>query len=105
MTKAAGQYLEGVGAVVGLAATAGFLVPQSRPGIWPALGATVLVQGPLGWWLIRSLGTERLLIVWGLGIGARVALMGAFGLIGAMLVVESVVLWLAQSAPPMIEVR
>lgn len=116
------RYLAGVGAVCALAATAGALVPASRPGVWLALAATVVIQGPLGWWLIRSLGTERLLRVWGVGIGARLALVALVGavvvpalewplaptlvslaaLLVAMLVVESVVLWLAQ---PAFEVR
>ena len=116
------RYVVGVGIVSALATTTGALVPAARPGVWLALAASVVVQGPLGWWVVKSLGTDQLIRVWGLGIGARLALLALIGavvvpalewplgptlvslaaLLGAMLVVEGVVLWLAQ---PAVEVR
>ena len=88
------------------------LVPQQEhPSVWVAVLASIVVQGPLGWWVIRSVGTRRFLMVWGLGLLARLLLIGlmavlvgpAFGLpatpllmtlaglLAALLLVEGVV--------------
>ena len=34
-----------------------------------------MVQGPLGWWLVRSLGTPGFVGAWVVGMAARVALL------------------------------
>jgi hypothetical protein len=39
----------------------------------------LVVQGPLGWWVVRAIGTERLQLVWAVGIAARFALVAACG--------------------------
>lgn len=88
------------------------LVPErEHPAVWVAVLASILVQGPLGWWVVRSVGTQRFLAVWGLGLLARLILIGlmavlvgpAFGLsatpllvtlaglLAALLLVEGVV--------------
>jgi hypothetical protein len=69
--------------VVALAAiAAGTIMPLSwRPGWWLALGMTLVVQGPLGWWLMISIGTERFLAVWALGILMRLAALALMGLV------------------------
>jgi hypothetical protein len=38
-----------------------------------AWGAAVgfVVQAPLGWWAVQSLGTERFIVIWGIGLLAR----------------------------------
>jgi hypothetical protein len=46
-------------------------------------GAAVglLLQTPLGWWALRSIGTERFLAVWGLGMLVRFTVVGIAGLV------------------------
>jgi hypothetical protein len=34
-----------------------------------------MLQGPLGWWLLRAIGTSRFLVVWGVGIATRVGVL------------------------------
>ena len=72
------------------------LVPeQEHLAVWVAVLASIVVQGPLGWWVVRSVGTQRFLMVWGLGLLARLLLIGlmavlvgpAFGLSAAPLLV------------------
>lgn len=72
-----GRYLAGLGLVVGAAAAVGAaLGPGVRAGVWLAAGLALVVQGPLGWWLVRSVGTPRLLAVWAIGMLARLILLG-----------------------------
>ena len=52
-----------------------------RRGLWTALGLALVVQGPLGWWLLRAIGTARFLRVWATGIAARVAVVGLTALV------------------------
>jgi heme A synthase len=80
--SAGARYLAAM-AVVSVAALAiGAVLPGAwRPGWWLALGLTLVVQGPLGWWLVVSIGTERFLAVWVLGILTRLALVALVGLV------------------------
>src|SRR5204863_162019 len=39
------------------------------------------VQGPLGWVLVGAIGTERFLLVWAVGIAARLAVVAAVALV------------------------
>lgn len=75
MTVAA-RYAAGV-AGVGLAAAllSAAMPPDGRGAVGLAAALAVAVQGPLGWWLVRSLGQSGLLRVWGLGMLARLALL------------------------------
>ena len=76
------RYLAVTAALATLSGGAGLVVPESwRAGWWLALGLTLAIQGPLGWWLMASLGTERFLGVWALGIFARLALVALAGLV------------------------
>jgi hypothetical protein len=52
------------------------LPPHSRAGWWPALVLGLVVQAPLGWWVIRSLGRPSFLAAWGAGLLARFGLVG-----------------------------
>lgn len=67
-------------ALVGMA-TGSVLPGAWQPGWWLALGTTLAIQGPLGWWLVISIGTGRFLGVWVLGILVRLALVALFGLV------------------------
>jgi len=59
---ATGRYLVGVSAVAAAALLLSFVLPpDDRPGIRLALGIALAVQGPLGWWLVRAVGTDRFL--------------------------------------------
>lgn len=89
----------------------------SRPSGFAMIGLGLLVQGPLGWWMIKSVGTPRFLGVWVIGIIARFALLGMAGLIlfplmqwplspglivlavvlFAMLLLEGLVVWVVHS--------
>ena len=50
------------------------------------LGTGLLLQAPLGWWTLRSIGTDSFLMVWVLGILVRLAVVAiaAFALIPAL---------------------
>ncbi len=76
-------YLTGL-AGAGLAAAGCALlvgVPAGR-GVWLALGVALLVQGPMGWWLVQSIGTPQVVAVWTLGMLAR---LGSLALVGLLL--------------------
>ena len=49
--------------------------------IW-GLAVGLLLQAPLGWWTLRTVGSERFLTVWGLGMLVRfgVVAVAAFAL-------------------------
>jgi hypothetical protein len=88
-----------------------WLGPVAQPGVWLACALTVMVQGPLGWWLVRSIGRPEFMVAWIIGMLARVTILGllafvllpllgwplapallaAAGLLVAMLLVESMV--------------
>ncbi|MGH7536093.1 MAG: hypothetical protein ACREMG_11010 [Gemmatimonadales bacterium] len=68
------RYLLGVGAVAAAGLALVGLVPDPiRSDV--ALGALVGValQAPLGWWALRSLGSDRFMLVFGLGILLRLS--------------------------------
>ena len=48
---------------------------------WLALGVAVLVQGPLGWWVVQSVGKPRFLAVWVTGMLVRLAVVGVAGIV------------------------
>jgi hypothetical protein len=45
------------------------------------VGLGLLVQAPLGWWLVRSLGTARFQLAWALGMVIRLAAVAIAGLV------------------------
>ncbi len=76
------RYLLGMAAVAAAAAALSLVLPSdARAGLRLALGVALLVQGPLGWWLVRAIGTERFLRVWAVGMAARFAALVACGLV------------------------
>ena len=54
--------------------------PPIRAQVGWAAGVALVLQAPLGWWAVQSLGTERFLIVWGLGLIVRFAVVAIVGL-------------------------
>jgi hypothetical protein len=68
------RYVAGVAAVGAGGLLVAALSPAgSRPGILWGLAVGLLLQSPLGWWTLRAVGTERFLLVWGLGMLVRFA--------------------------------
>ena len=79
---ATGRYLVGVSAVAAAALFLSFVLPpHDGPAVRLALGIALAVQGPLGWWLVRAVGTDRFLLVWAAGIAARLAVVVACALL------------------------
>lgn len=78
------RYLVGVAGVA--AAGAGLVLLVSRDirteVAWGVVTGLVL-QAPLGWWAIRSIGTDRFMLVWGLGLLVRLAVVAIAGLLVA----------------------
>jgi len=76
------RYLAATAVLATLAGGAGAAVPEKwRAGWWLALGLALVVQAPLGWWLMASLGTDRFLGVWATGMFLRFALVVITGLL------------------------
>ncbi|HEY7636148.1 MAG TPA: hypothetical protein VH763_11415 [Gemmatimonadales bacterium] len=74
------RYLLGV-AVIG--AAGGSLLPAVPEDVraeaaW-GLGTGLVLQTPLGWWALRSIGTERFLLVWVLGMLVRLSVVAIAG--------------------------
>lgn len=76
------RYWIAVGTMVlgGLAASA-LVGAAARPALWLGVGAAGVVQGPLGWWLVRSLGTDAFMVAWGIGILTRFAMLAVLGFV------------------------
>jgi hypothetical protein len=71
---------------LGLAAAIGAVVlAMASPGIRNELAGGMavgfLVQAPLGWWHVRTLGTGRFQLVWGAGMLIRLLSVGVTALI------------------------
>jgi heme A synthase len=80
--SARSRYLIGllVVAVTGLVAV--FAVsPDIRREVALGIGLGLLVQAPLGWWMVRSLGTDRFQLAWALGMVIRLAAVAVAGLL------------------------
>jgi hypothetical protein len=79
--RRAHRYLLGMGAVLILFLGVLAIAPADwRPSLGLALGLAMAIQVPLGTWLMASLGSDRFLAVWVLGILARLVLVGVAGL-------------------------
>lgn len=76
------RYLAGVAMVAVGGAVLVALVPAAdRMAVgWGALVGLVL-QTPLGWWALRSIGTDRFMAVWGLGMLVRLTVVLIAGLV------------------------
>ncbi|HYT71507.1 MAG TPA: hypothetical protein VEK78_09000 [Gemmatimonadales bacterium] len=76
------RYLIGLGAIVLVALALCLVLPtQERPAMAVVLGLALAVQGALGWWLVRVIGTERFLLAWVIGIGTRLGIVGLCALV------------------------
>jgi heme A synthase len=77
-----GRYPTGLLVVAAIGLVAVFAVsPDIRSVVASAIGLGLLVQAPLGWWTVQSVGTGRFQLVWGLGMVIRLAMVAIAGLI------------------------
>lgn len=75
-----GRYAAGLALVSVGALAASALVPTPAAlGVRFALAFALVVQGPLGWWLVRSVGRPHFMPVWILGMLTRGVLLLAAG--------------------------
>ena len=80
--SARSRYLTGLLVVAAGGVVAVFAVsPDIRREVALGIGLGLLVQAPLGWWTVRSLGTERFQLAWALGMVIRLAAVAIAGLI------------------------
>ena len=79
---AGGRYALGLVLVALLGAAVTALLPDAfRRGASLALLLALVVQAPLGWWLVQSVGTSRMPAVWVVGMLARLGLVALAGLV------------------------
>lgn len=76
------RYALGLVLVALLDAAVTALLPGAiRREAWLALVLALVVQAPLGWWLVESVGTSRMPAVWVVGMLARLGLVAVAGLV------------------------
>ena len=76
------RYLLGVAAVGLASAGLCLLVPVAlRPEVGWGAAVGLVLQAPLGWWALRSLGTDGFMVNWGLGMLVRFTVVLLAGLI------------------------
>lgn len=76
------RYLAAVAAVAmgGVALAARVPAPDRVPVLW-GVGVGLVLQTPLGWWAIQSIGAERFMAVWTLGMLVRLTVVLVAGLV------------------------
>jgi hypothetical protein len=76
-----GRYLAGVALVAVGGAVLVLLAPApDRPVAGWGVGVGLVLQTPLGCWALRSIGTDRFMAVWGLGMLVRLTVVAITGL-------------------------
>jgi len=55
--------------------------PEIHSELLGGMAVGALVQAPLGWWHVRTLGTQRFQLVWGAGMLIRLLSIGVTALI------------------------
>jgi hypothetical protein len=70
-------------ALIGAAGAALILLvsPSIRTEVSWALIIALVIQAPLGWWTLRSIGTPRFQLIWSLGMLLRLAILGVAGVV------------------------
>ena len=75
------RYLAGVALVAAGGAVVTALAPPSdRVEVGWGVVVGLVLQTPLGWWAVRSLGTDGFMAVWGLGMLVRFTVVAVAGL-------------------------
>jgi hypothetical protein len=76
------RYLAAVALVAAAGAALAVLVPAGdRVAVWWGVAVGVVLQTPLGWWAIQSVGSDRFMAVWGLGMLVRLTVVLVAGLV------------------------
>lgn len=76
------RYLLGVLATLGGGAVLAWSVdPNHRTGALWGVFAGMVLQAPLGWITLRAIGSDRFMLVWGVGMLVRLAAVGIAALI------------------------
>jgi hypothetical protein len=76
------RYMVAVGLVAVCGATVGAVVPAAdRGAVWWGVAVGVVLQTPLGWWAIQSIGTDRFMAVWVLGMLVRLTVVLVAGMV------------------------
>jgi hypothetical protein len=89
------RYLTAVGVVAAGGTAVAALVPAAdRVAVWWGVAVGLVLQTPLGWWAVQSVGSDRFMAVWGLGMLVRLTVV-----LVAVLVVQPV---LGARAAPML---
>jgi hypothetical protein len=77
-----GRYLSGLAVVAAVGALViGRVSPAVRQEVAWGIGLALVVQAPLGWLTVRSVGTGRFQMVWALGMLVRLGLVAVAGLV------------------------
>jgi hypothetical protein len=77
-----GRYLGGVALVAAGGAVLAALVPTAdRMAVGWGVVVGLVLQTPLGWWAVRSIGTDRFMAVWTLGMLMRLTVVLVAGLV------------------------
>jgi heme A synthase len=76
------RYLLGL-AIAGLAGliVASLFGPEHRRGVTYGVLIGLLIQAPLGWWTIRSIGSPRFQVAWVAGMLIRLIMLAAVALV------------------------
>jgi hypothetical protein len=76
------RYLTAVGVVAVCGTGLAAMVPaEHRLAVWWGVGVGLVLQTPLGWWAIQSIGTDRFMAVWALGMLMRLTVVLLAGLL------------------------
>jgi hypothetical protein len=77
----AARYLAGVAMVAaGGAVLTAVVAAADRMAVGWGVLVGLTLQTPLGWWALRSVATDRFMLVWGLGMVVRFTVIGVAGL-------------------------
>ncbi len=77
-----GRYVTGIAAIAVLGAVVVARVsPAARQEVAWGIGLGLLVQAPLGWLTVRSVGTGRFQTIWAAGMLVRLAVVAVAGLV------------------------
>lgn len=63
------------------AALAALVPPAERAVVWWGVVVGLVLQTPLGWWAVQSVGTDRFMAIWGLGMLVRLTVVLVAGLV------------------------
>jgi ABC-type transporter Mla maintaining outer membrane lipid asymmetry permease subunit MlaE len=78
------RYLAGVAAIAAIGVLVVAVVPeQIRGAVFWGVAAGLVLQAPLGWVALRSIGTEHFMASWVAGMLVRLAAVGVAGLVVA----------------------